>query len=171
VTALSTDPLAPLREALLAQARADAEAMRADAEAAASATMAAAQREADAILAEARATGQADAAVVLAGERARSARTARGVVLAAQRAAYDAMRGQARDAVSGLRDDPVYPALLAALRDRVRHDLGPDVRIAEHPRGGVVGEAAGRRARYTLDDLADGVVDRWGPKLEGLWSP
>jgi vacuolar-type H+-ATPase subunit E/Vma4 len=160
-----------LREALLSRARADAAATLAAADTSSAEAMTEAQHEADAILAEARATGRADAAVVLAGERARAARTARGVILAAQREAYEAMRRRARDAVSGLRDDPSYPALLEALRRRARLELGPEAVLREHPRGGVVGEGAGRRVEYTLDDLADEVVDRLGPELDGVWAP
>ena len=43
--------------------------------------------------------------------------------------------------------------------------------FSEHPRGGVVGEGAGRRVEYTLDDLADEIVDRLGPELDGVWAP
>ena len=168
---IRTDPLAPLREALLSRARADAAATLAAADASAAETMAEAQQQVDAMLAEARDTGRADAAVVLAGERARAARTARGIVLAAQREAYEAMRHRARDAVSGLRGDPLYPALLEALRRRARVDLGPEAVLCEHPRGGVIGEGAGRRVEYTLDDLADGIVDRLGAELDGVWAP
>ena len=166
-----TDPLAPLREALLSRARADAAATLAEADADVAATLGGARQEADALLAEARATGRADAAVVLAGERARAARTARGVVLATQSAAYEGMRQRARDAVSGLRGDPSYAGLLEALRERVRRDLGPEATLDEHARGGIVGEAGGRRVEYTLDDLADDIVDRLGVELDGVWSP
>lgn len=166
-----SDPLAPVRAALLERARADADAVLSDADAAAVAVRTQAQEEAEAVLSAARALGCADAAAVLAGERARAARTSRGIVLAAQRAAYDQLRRRARDAVSDLRNDPGYPAVLAALRDRVVRDLGPDAVVTEDERGGVVGECAGRTVRYTLDDLADAVVERLGSDLGGLWSP
>jgi vacuolar-type H+-ATPase subunit E/Vma4 len=168
---IGTDPLSPLREALLSRARADAAATLAAADRSAAETMADAQQQVAAMLAAARETGRADAAVVLAGERARAARTARGIVLAAQRDAYEAMRVRARDAVSGLRGDPLYPALLEALRQRARVDLGPEAVLREHPRGGVIGEGAGRRVEYSLDDLADEIVDRLGAELDGVWAP
>lgn len=167
---VQVDPLSVLRAALLDHAHSDAAATLADADAVAASTLATARAEAEALLAEARARGAADGAVVLAAERARAARGARALVLAARRAAYDELRQQARDAVSGLRHDPSYPALLDALRERAFRDLGPDATLREHARGGIVGESGGRRAVYVLDDLADGIVERLGDDLDGLWA-
>ncbi len=74
--------------------------------------------------------------------------------------------------MSGLRSDPLYPALLAGpAAARPRRPGASRPSFGEHPRGGVVGEAAGRRVEYTLDDLADGIVDRLGAELDGVWAP
>jgi vacuolar-type H+-ATPase subunit E/Vma4 len=170
ISDLHSDPLAVVREALLDNARRDAAATLADADAAASAVVAQARAEADALLAEARSRGEDDGAAVLAAEWARSAREARGLVLAERRAAYDALRQRARDLVSALREDPSYPALLEVLRQRVSRELGPDATLREHERGGIVGESAGRRVVFTLDDLADGIVDQLGDDLDELWA-
>ena len=168
---LHVDPLAVVRGALLDNARRDAAATVADADAAAASVVAQARAEASALLVEARSRGEADGAVVLAAERSRSAREARGLVLAERRAAYDSLRQRARDLVSALREDPSYPDLLEALRQRVSQELGPDATMREHERGGIVGESAGRRVVYTLDDLADGIVDQLGDDLDELWAP
>lgn len=165
-----SDPLAPLAAALLDRARHDADAMRADAGADASATLAEARAEADAILAEAREKGAADAAGVLAGERARAEREARGVLLVARCTAEERMRQAAHDAVSGLRKDPAYPRLVESLTSRAIHDLGPHTVITEHPRGGIEAQSPGRRLEYSLDGLADDVLDAFLGGGEGPWA-
>lgn len=170
-TASSQDPLEVLASTLLARARSDAESARAAADADAELALARARAEADAMLADARARGAADGAAVVATERARAEREARGVLLHAQREAHDELRRAARAAVSALRDDPFYPALLKTLRDRVAQELGPEVAITEMAAGGVLAEAGCRRIAYSLDDLADDVMDRLGSELDELWSP
>ncbi len=164
------DPLAPVRDALLTGAQADRERMLAGADAEASAILARAQGEADAVLAEARAQGEADAAGLLAAERARARRQARGVVLVAQRAAYDRLRSQVVRALPALRADPGYGPWRDVLSAHAREVLGADAVVSEHPDGGVLAEAGGRRAVYTLEGLADEVIDALGPDVEGLWS-
>jgi vacuolar-type H+-ATPase subunit E/Vma4 len=164
------EALRPVGSALLARARADADRVLADADAAAADVLARAQGEADAILAEARAQGEADAAGVLATERARARRQARSVVLVAQREALEALRSQVLMRVAALRDDPAYPAWRDRLGDRARAVLGPDAVVTEHPDGGVVGEASGRRLAFTLEGLADQAIQALGVEVEELWS-
>ena len=43
--------------------------------------------------------------------------------------------------------------------------------VREHPDGGVVAEAPGRRLDLRLTTLADRAVDTLGPQLEALWAP
>lgn len=167
----SVDPLAPVRSGLLAQARADAERVLAEADADADATMAAARSEANAILEAARAEGESDAAVVLSAKRARDRRQARAIVLAAQREAYDTLRSRVVQAVSAIRDDPGYGPWRHRLAEQARRALGSDAAVSEAPEGGVLAEADGRRAAYTLAGLADHMIDAMGPDIEGLWSP
>jgi vacuolar-type H+-ATPase subunit E/Vma4 len=165
------DPLAPLVSALLESARRDADADVAGADAEAASMLARARDEANAMLADARSRGAADAAAVVARERSRAEREARGVILAAQRAVHDDARQAARDAVSELRHDPVYPALIDALRAMAQRDHGPTAVVAEHPHGGLVVEIDDRRIEYSLADLADDVMDRMADEMDGLWSP
>ena len=145
--------------------------MVAEADADADATLAAAQREADVIRGAARAEGESDAAAVLAAERARVRRQARAVVLAAQREAYDELRSQVVLALSAVRDDPGYGPWRDHLVEHVRTVLGTDAVVSEPAEGGVLAEANGRRALYTLVGLADRVIDSMGADIEGLWSP
>lgn len=169
-TSPAPDPLLPVREALLARARADAERLLADVDAEGAAIIARAQAEADAIRAEARAEGEADAAAVLVAERARVRRQARAVVLAAQRQSYEGMRARAVEQVATLRGDPGYGRWCDGLRDEVRAALGPEAVVSEHPEGGVLGESSGRRVAYTLVALAERAVDALGTDVEGLWT-
>jgi vacuolar-type H+-ATPase subunit E/Vma4 len=164
------DPLAPVREELLARARADAERALADADADAAATLATAQSEADAIRDAARAEGESDAAAVLSAKHAQDRRHARAIVLAAQREAYDKLRSQVVQALSTIRDDPGYGPWLDRLAEHARTVLGADATVSEAPEGGVLAETNGRRARYTLVELADRVIHTMGADLEGLWS-
>lgn len=165
------DPLVAVREALLARAAAEAERLLAEADAEADATLARARTEAEAIRAEARAQGEADAAAVLVAERARGRRQARAVVLEAQRESYDALRARALQQTLALRADPAYAPWCDRLRQHVHAVLGADAAVTEHPDGGVLGEASGRRVAYTLTGLADRALDALGSDVEGLWAP
>ena len=150
---------------------ADAERMLAEADAEVEATVARARAEAEAIRADARTQGEADAEAVLVAERARARRQARAVVLAAQRESYAALRARAVEQAATLRADPGYAAWCDRLRERIGDELGPDAVVSEHPDGGVLGEAAGRRVASTLVGLAERALDALGPDVEGLWTP
>jgi cell division septum initiation protein DivIVA len=165
------DPLLPVRAALLAKAREDAERVLADAKADADAVLAGAAAEAQRIHEVAQAEADRYVAALAAELRARSRRQARAVVLAGQRAAYERLRQRARAAAGQLRYDPDYPKFLAAVTAQVRDRLGADADAREHPDGGVVAEAGGRRLTVTLAGLADRVMDDMGVAVEDLWRP
>ncbi len=98
-----------------------------------------ARKQAAALLADARSQGETEGAALLAVDRARARRTARSVVLTAQRAAYDELRRQACDAVQRLLDDPARQARLAAV---LRSKLGEDAVICEQAGGGLTAGTA-----------------------------
>ena len=168
--AAGADSLAPLTAALRDRAGAAADEVLARADEDARALLDRAHREAEAILAQARAKGAADGAAILAAERAGAARRARGVLLTAQRAAHDDLRTAAREAVRALRDDPDYPVMLEALRARAQFDLGPGAVVTTLDRGGIVAESGPRRIEYSLEGLADDLVDEVVDRAEP-WSP
>jgi hypothetical protein len=163
--------LDPLRTALLDGARAAAASAVAAADADASAALDAARQEAVAITAAARARGEQDAADARAAELGQARRRARATVLAAQAAAWAELRRRSREAVLRLRDDPGYPQVVARLGDLARAELGGSATVVEHPGGGVVAEADGRRADLGLDVLADQALQALGPEVAALWSP
>ncbi len=127
------DPLAPVREALLADARSEAGRTLAEADAEVDAVRARTAAECDRIRREARARGEADAEELLGAERARVRRQARAVVLRARGEAYDELRRRARDAAVALRTVPDYPALRARLVEQARSLVGT-VRWSPTPR-------------------------------------
>ncbi len=165
------DPLAAVRTALLAEARADAARVLAAADGDTAAVLAQAAEEAATIRAEARARGEADAAGVLVNERARARREARAALLGAERGAYEELRRRVRAAAASLREDPGYPTLRDRLTARARAVLGDRATVTDHPAGGVVAAAGGRRVAYSFDVLADRAVEDLGPDLARLWSP
>lgn len=171
MTISATDPLRPVRDALLARARADAHVMLDQADKDGTASLARDQDRAEAILADARAQGEADARLVVDAERARARRRARGVVLAAQREVYEDLRTGVRQAVRALRDDPAYDGWRERMGDQARAALGADTVVTDHPGGGVLAEARGRRVECTLDGLAEQAIAALATDLEGLWAP
>ena len=161
------EALAPVRAALLARARATADAKLAEADAEAELALRQAREEAASILARARTAGEADARSVRAGEHARARRVARGLVLAARRHAYEELRRRSQQALR--QQDPAV--LASALTDRVRATLGDSARLAAHPSGGLVGEDDGRRVDCSIEALADRSMSLLAGELSGLWSP
>ena len=168
---LTQDPLAPVRAALLADAERDAARTLAAADADVEALRARTARECDRLRRDARARGEADARVVVAAERARTRRQARAVVQRARGEAFDELRRQVRVAAAGLRGAADYPELRRHLEEQARALVGDDARLSEPADGGVLAEVGGRRAALSLTGLADRVLDRLGPDLEGVWTP
>jgi vacuolar-type H+-ATPase subunit E/Vma4 len=158
--------LEPLRAALITRARAEAARIQAAADADAQQVMAAARDEAAAVLARARAEGEAEAGAMLATEAARSRQVARGLVLDAQRAAYDELRERARSAVRGLLEAPDRRARLAA---SLRARLGDQGTVRDHPDGGLLAETDdGRSIDASIGALVDADVS--GKDVEQLWD-
>lgn len=162
--------LAPVRAELLRRARSDADRARREAESAAAALLAEATARGDAVLAAAAARGEADAAEVRSVRRARLRHQVRGGELTAQREVYEELTGQVTELVCALRHEPDYPLLRDRLAARARERLGPDAVITEHPEGGIVARAAGRRLDYSLPGFAARAVDELGADIVGLWS-
>jgi vacuolar-type H+-ATPase subunit E/Vma4 len=158
--------LAPVREALLAAARADAAGIRAGAEERATQVVAAARKEADELREAARAQGAEDGTAALAAARTRARRLARAAVLRARSEAYEALRAGGRGAVVALTTDADYPRLRERLAAAARTAAGPESRVREADGGGVVAEAPGRRVDYSLAGFADRAVDTLAAELE-----
>ncbi|MER6631215.1 hypothetical protein ABT301_23855 [Streptomyces sp. NPDC000987] len=163
--------LAPVRDRLLRDARAEAEALLAAADADAAAALRDAEARAAEILAEARRQGAADAESVRAAARVRARRTARARELAARRECWEELGRQVVQGVEELRGTDAYPRLRERLTAYVRQALGPDAVVTEAPGGGVTGEAPGRRIDCSLAALAHRALERTGVEAERLWAP
>ena len=161
-----------VREAALADASAQAQALRAAARGRAERILAGARAEAAALLADRR-----DAATRLADleEHERLADTraqAAAKVLSARRRVLTEARASALTAAKRLTDDPRYALLLerraADARRRLR-DGGP-VRIVPVAEGGFVAKAGSRQIDYSLDAQVDRCLATMAGELERLWK-
>ena len=162
--------LDPVREALLAQAEAEAERVVGRAERRAKDQVARAEEHRAALVRQARAEGEAAAEREAAVELARARRRARTHVLVAQREIFDDVRAAALEAAERLRSEPGYPDLLERLADLARDELGADAEIVfDPPSGGVVGSSGTRRVDYTLSAIVERCVARHAVDLERLW--
>jgi vacuolar-type H+-ATPase subunit E/Vma4 len=172
VTPGTVAALAPVRDALVAEARADAARLVADAANERQARETRARGQSAALLAQARADGEAEAERELAAERTTARRRARAIVLTAQREAYEALLQSVSERVSRIAAEPHYPELVERLSAVARHQLGPHTRVlaGEGGRPGVVGEVDGRRVDYTLESLAEEALKDLGPDVEALWT-
>lgn len=166
----SDSTLAPLRESMLAAARATAADIRDNALEQAQALLNAAQVEADKIRATAASDGEAAARSEATMRSARVRRQAHETVLTQRSALRLTLQGQVRESAMALRTAPQYPRLLARLTERSQVLLGPDAIVTESPDGGVIAELGSRRLDLTLPTLAAETLDRMAPEVDGLWS-
>jgi vacuolar-type H+-ATPase subunit H len=170
--ALLDDPLLPVRDALLAAARRDAQALVAEAQQEGTRLLEQADAEADRLREAGRRDGEQDAEQVRRDLQARARRRGRGIVLAAQRDALEQLRRAVHHRLREIWDDePSRARVTARLVDLARHDLGPTATITDHPAGGIVVGRDHTRATYLLTDLADQVIEDLGHDIAGLWTP
>lgn len=153
------DALGPVQDALLTAARAEADQLRDRADQAARETLAQAGAQASEIRAQAQARGAAESDELIAAQRSHAAQQARALVLAAERAEYEALRAEARRAAAGLSEDPGYPDVRRRLVEVLRRLLGDEAQVHDAPGGGVTGSAPGRCADLSFARLADQTVD------------
>ncbi|WP_406411460.1 hypothetical protein [Streptomyces sp. NBC_01614] len=167
----TADALNPVRAGLLRAAHSDAEVLLARAEREADALVEQARTKARTILDEARRQGEADGADTARGLLVKARRDARSRILAVRRESYEELRRAAAERVRELRGTSGYASLRERLERRARVLLGPRVEVSEHPEGGVVGRAPGRRVDLSLAELADRALDRMGAEVRSLWEP
>ncbi|MFF8941511.1 hypothetical protein ACF1A5_04345 [Streptomyces sp. NPDC014864] len=163
------DGLEPVREALLAEACEARAVAVARARTEARATLEAAGARADAILTRARAAGRRDGVAAAARELVHARQDAARARLAARREAYEEFRRQVADGVRTAAGD--RDGLLDALTRRARDTLGADAVVRPGADGGIVAEAPGRRLDLTPAALAERALDRFGSRVQELWTP
>ncbi|SCK34859.1 hypothetical protein YWIDRAFT_06309 [Streptomyces sp. SceaMP-e96] len=168
--AAPTDPLAPVRAALLRAAREEALQLIADARRDAAATLSGARSQAEACLCEARLQGEAEGDRAADTTTSRARREARSTLLKAQAQACEDLHRRVVEQVRRCRLEGSYPAVRDRLAERAQHILGSGATVTEHPHGGVVGTAPGRTTDLSLDAMAARALDRAGAESESLWK-
>ncbi len=162
--------LAPLRAALLRAAQASAAAIVADAEARAAVIIRDATHQADELRQAAAANGEEAARSQALLRSAGARRQAHETVLCQQSALRRELQRHVGVAVSPLRDDPRYPALLDRLDQRCRAILGEDAIITESADGGVTAHAGTRSVDLSLPAVAAQTLDSMATEVSALWT-
>jgi vacuolar-type H+-ATPase subunit E/Vma4 len=164
--------LDPVRQALLDDARAEADRILADARRRAADVVADAEQEVAAEVGEV-ARRHAIAAAAHADQVCARARAeANAVMLGAQEDIRRDVLEAVRRAALDLRDDPRYPALLDHLEAVARAQLGANAVVERDPPtgGGVVASAGTRRVEYTLTALAERALQQHADEMAALWT-
>jgi len=157
--------LDPVRIHHVSDARARADAILREARTQAAAILDESAAEAAGLIRQAEHDGQSSADLDTNRGWAAARRRARGIRLAAQRDAYDALRTAV---VAAVRTDQRREAMLEDIAGRARDLLGPAAKVI------VDGDAvrASRDSihiRWTLQDAVDQSLSRHGPEIEELW--
>lgn len=164
--------LAPLERALMSAVHEDVSARLEDAESRAAAIVRQSEDRAHERLERARAEGKSVAEREAARRLMQARRRTRGLVLRAQRAAYDRLLAGADAVARALPGEPVYADLERRLVEAAKATLGAEVEIVRNPDdvGGVRARAGSRSLDLTLPHLARRCVEHLGEKVTGLWS-
>jgi vacuolar-type H+-ATPase subunit E/Vma4 len=163
--------LEPVRRALLADARADADRIIGEATREAALTVDEAEQEAAVSIERAVRHGTASAQARSDQRLAQARAEVHGEILRAQDQVRRRLHHAVHTAALDLRSDPRYPDLLNELERLARNQLGPNAQIKRDVRtGGIVAIAGSRRVDYTLPALAERALDVQADKVTLLWS-
>lgn len=155
------------RNAVLADARSEAERTFEAAARDAEATLAEARRRAEQLIEQARREGRDAAERETRRRRIDARRQARALVLRERRRALDRLRDTV---LERLRDGATYERLEAVLVQQAQRQLGANAKIERHgDAGGLVAYSDGRRVDYRLPVLVERAIDELGSRLEDLW--
>jgi hypothetical protein len=162
------DPWAPLRRTALAEARAEADRLRAQAQQRRVARLADARRRAAELredsLAAAQEAAERDALRTLYAAR----RSAHELLLAARQEVYADLLREIGERAGGLRED--YQAISERLIGEARSRLGEGVEICEAPEGGIIARACGRQIDYSLPTRLGRCLTQLDDEVAALWS-
>lgn len=162
------DPWAPVRRASLADARAEADRLRAQAQERSVAILASARQRAGELredsLTAARQAADRDAQRVLSTAR----RSAHELLLSARRDVYADVVRDIFERASSRRED--YQAMRKQLIGDARRRLGEGVEITDAPDGGIVAHARGRQIDYSLSTQVGRCLTQLDDEVAALWS-
>jgi len=164
--------LEPVREALLRDARAQAELIVSTATNLANELLTTAETEADAEVDGARHRAELAAQAHTQQGLAQARRDAHRVVLDGQNQLREQLLDAVHTSARQFRHDPRYQALLDQLEAVARSQLGDETVIERDPEpdGGVIAEAGSRRVDYRLVQLADRALDALSDDVVELWN-
>jgi vacuolar-type H+-ATPase subunit E/Vma4 len=125
--------------------------------------------DAAALTEAARSEGEAAASIDTDRAWTTARRRARGLILAAQREAYDDLRASVGLAI---RRDARYPLLLERLGHAAQRQLGPGAVVEIDSAGdrGVAATRKGRRVAWSLSDIVDACLEDLGPSIVEVWQ-
>lgn len=162
--------LAPVRTALVDDARAEAEALVAAARRDADQLVAAAEAEVADQVDDARRRGERTARARAERELARARGEAHARVLAAESELRDRWIERVHERLPELRDGPDHDRLAERLEQLARTQLGDDATIEHAADGGIVATSRGRRVDYRLAALADRAVELIAEEATRSWT-
>jgi vacuolar-type H+-ATPase subunit E/Vma4 len=167
-----TEQLEPLRSALAAGTRRDAEAGLAEAHRSAAAILEEAHERARQITDSATAEGDAVARRQGARRLVEAKRRARRQVLGAQRRAYDLLVDSTLRALRESAGGDERAALQARLVQIAQDTLGRDVAVERDPDGpgGIIARSGARRVDLRLEEIVQRCVERMGKEVAALWE-
>ncbi|MFI1169354.1 hypothetical protein ACH4UM_38785 [Streptomyces sp. NPDC020801] len=170
LSARAGEALEPVRAALLTGAREAEAAALAQARADAAATLAAARGRAAEVEARAHEAGRREGIASAAREVVRARRDAAQDELRARQEVFEEFCHRAAEGVraaAAQRRDETRQALTR----RARQVLGPQATVTPGDDGGIVAEVPGRRLDLSLTALAERALERFGARVEELWTP
>lgn len=159
------------REAVLDEARADADRRLEEAERNADERTDDARRRADELLEEAREEGRRAADRETHRRRSEARREARERILRAHRDAVERARERSLEKLRQMQDHEEYEELMGRLEQLAHQQLGDDIEMERDAEiGGFVARADSRRVDYRLPVLVDRAMEEMGSELRNLWQ-
>lgn len=164
--------LRPVRDALLADAGAEADRLVADARRRADQRVADVEQDVEAEVADVERRAQMSATARAALEAARARTESHHAMMRRRSDTNRELAVAVRTAVQALRDDPRYPDLLRHFEARAREQLGSEAQITidPDPDGGVIATAGSRHVDYTSTALADRALASLADEVAALWT-
>jgi len=161
--------LEAVQEAAVADASAEADAIRRGAHERAEQVLAGARAEAAALLAERRGAAERLADLEERERLAQARAQARATVLRAQQAMLTEAVAAVRSAAHRLVEDRRYRQVVEQLAADARERLPDPVEIVRVPAGGFIARAGSRQIDYSLDAQVDRCLAAMADELERLW--
>ena len=164
--------LGPVRDALLADARAAAARIVETARSEADTIVETARSDADEAVQLARRRAEATSAAHTEREMAQARRGAHATVLHERDELWRELIRRLGSAAERMREDPRYPLLLDGLERLARSQLGDGAVVERDPQlgGGIVAVNGPRQVDYRLPALAERVLETLAEEVAGLWS-